>query len=335
MNEKPGNLGEVVLYQAEDGSTSIDVRLEDETVWLPQSEIAQLFSVNVPAISKHISNIYDAGELDPGATVSKKETVRTEGNRRVKRLLDFYNLDVIISVGYRVNSSTATQFRIWATRTLRRHLINGYTLNERRLREKGLTEAQQAIQVLSRTLNQYDLVSEQGREVLEVVSRYAKSWLLLQKYDENQLEPPESLQPTHTSLSYEQSKAAITELKTSLIGKQEASDLFGQERTDHLAAIIGAVEQTFDGQSLYPSIEEKAAHLLYFIIKDHPFSDGNKRIGSFLFILFLRQNHYLEDATGFPKINDNALVALALLTAESEPGNKELMVHLTMNLLSE
>ena len=285
-------------------------------------------------ISRHLK-YFRTRELSRKATVAKYATVQIEGERQVARNVEHFNLDAILAVGYRVNSKRGTQFRIWATQLLKRHLIDGYTLNERRLREKGLTEAQQAIQVLSRTLNQYDLVSEQGREVLEVISRYAKSWLLLQKYDENQLAPPESLQPTHKSLSYEQAKAAITEIKTRLIERQEASDLFGQERSDHLAAIIGAVEQTFDGQSLYPSIEEKAAHLLYFIIKDHPFSDGNKRIGSFLFILFLRQNRYLEDAAGFPKINDNALVALALLTAESEPRNKELMIHLTMNLLAE
>ena len=214
MNGVKEDLGEVVLYQAEDGKTLIDVRLENETVWLPQAEIARLFDVNVPGISKHIRNIYDSGELDSVATVSKKETVRTEGNRQVKRKVDFYNLDVIISVGYRVNSSTATQFRIWATGVLRRHLIDGYTLNERRLHEKGLTEAQQAIQILSRTLNQYELVSERGKGVIEVIDLYAKSWLLLQKYDENELQPPVSLRPTQSPLSYENAKAAIGERKS-------------------------------------------------------------------------------------------------------------------------
>lgn len=332
MNSVKENLGEVILYQTEDGKTAIDVRLEGETVWINQKQIATLFDIERSVVTKHINKIFKDGELDKSSVSAKFAQTAADGKTYQT---SFYNLDVIIAVGYRVNAKRGTQFRIWATQILGKHLIDGYTLNERRLREQGLTEAQQAIQVLSRTLNQYELVSEQGREILDVISRYAKSWLLLQRYDENQLAPPVSLEPTHTSLSYEQAKAAITELKTRLTERQEASALFGQERGDHLAAIIGAVEQTFDGQSLYPSIEEKAAHLLYFIIKDHPFADGNKRIGSFLFILFLRQNQYLEDASGSPKINDNALVALALLTAESEAGNKELMIHLMMNLLAE
>lgn len=327
--------GEVILYRTEDGKTALDVRLAGETVWLTQAQIADLFAVNVPAISKHIKNIYADRELTRRATVSKMETVRIEGKRRVTRTVELYNLDMIISVGYRVNSARATRFRLWATRTLKDHLIRGYTLNERRLREKGLTEAEQAVQLLSRTLTRHNLVNEEGRGVLEVISRYAKSWLLLKEYDEERMTIPERRKPARIALDYPRAREAIAALKARLVERGEAAPLFGQERNEQLAGILASIEQTFDGQPLYPSVEEKAAHLLYFVIKDHPFADGNKRIGSFLFILFLRENDYLEDATGLVKINDNALVALALLIAESEPRNKELMIRLVMNLLVE
>lgn len=331
----PDDRGEVVLYRTEDGRTALEVRLAGETVWLTQAQIADLFAVNVPAISKHIKNIYADRELAWKATVSKMETVRTEGKRQVARTVELYNLDVIISVGYRVNSARATRFRIWATQTLKDYLIRGYTLNERRLREKGLTEAEQAIQLLSRTLTRHNLVNDEGRGVLEIISRYAKSWLLLKEYDEERLAIPERRKPARIALDYPRARETIDTLKVRLMERGEATPLFGQERNEQLAGILGSIEQTFGVQPLYQSIEEKAAHLLYFVIKDHPFADGNKRIGSFLFILFLRENGYLEDANGRTKINDNALVALALLIAESKPRNKDLMIRLVMNLLAE
>lgn len=330
-----GDRGEVILYRTGDGRTALDVRLAGETVWLTQAQIADLFAVKSPAISKHINNIYDSRELARKATVSKMETVRMEGKRQVKRVIEFYNLDMIIAVGYRVNSARATRFRIWATQTLKEHLIRGYTLNERRLREKGLAEAEEAIHLLSRTLTRHNLVSEEGRGVLEVIGRYAKSWLLLKEYDEDRLSLPERRRPARITLEYPNVREAIDALQANLLERAEATPLFGQECNGHLAGILASIEQTFDGQPLYASIEEKAAHLLYFVIKDHPFADGNKRIGSFLFILFLRENGYLEDANGQVKINDNALVALALLIAESEPKNKELMIRLVVNLLVE
>lgn len=330
---KPDDRGEVIMYRTEDGKTALGVRLAGETVWLAQAQIADLFSVKVPAISKHINNIYDDRELARKATVSKMETVRTEGKRQVTRTVEYYNLDMIISVGYRVNSARATRFRIWATQTLKDHLIRGYTFNERRLREKGISEAEQAIQLLSRTLTLHNLVNEEGRDVLEVISRYAKSWLLLKEYDEQRLTAPKRCKLARVALDYLRIREAIAMLKARLMERGEATPLFGQERNEQLAGILGSIEQTFDGQPLYASIEEKAAHLLYFVIKDHPFADGNKRIGSFLFILFLCENRHLEDATGQIKINDNALVALALLIAESEPRNKDLMIRLVMNLL--
>lgn len=294
---RPDDHGDVILYRTEDGRTALDVRLAGETVWLTQAQIAELFTVNTPAISKHINNIYTARELTRKATASKIETVQTEGKRQVARRVDIYNLDMIIAVGYRVNSARATRFRIWATQTLKDHLIRGYTLNERRLREKGLSEAEQTVQLLSRTLTRHKLVNDEGRGVLDVVSRYAKSWLLLKAYDEAGLTVPERRKPARIALDYPRARAAIDALKARLL-----------EHGEQFPALLGSIEQTFD---------------------------GNKRIGSFLFILYLRENNHLEDTTGQIKINDNAPVTLALLTAESEPPNKELMIRLVMNLVVE
>ena len=331
MKNRQDNLGEVVLYKTEGGKAAIDVRLAGETVWLSLTQMAELFSRDKSVISRHLRNVFATGELPKKSVVAKNATTAADG--KVYQV-EYYNLDAILSVGYRVNSKRGTQFRIWATQTLKNHLVRGYTLNERRLRERGI-EMEQAVQLLSRTLTRHELVTEEGRGVLDVITRYAKSWLLLKEYDDNTLGVPERRRPARVAIDYARAQENISMLKARLVEKGEASNLFGQERTEQLVGILGAIEQTFGGEPLYPSIEEKAAHLLYFVIKDHPFADGNKRIGSFLFILFLRENGYLEDANGVPKINDNALVALALLTAESEPRNKELMIRLIMNLLAE
>ena len=325
------NRGEIVLYRTDGGKTALDVRLEGETVWLTLTQMSHLFGRDKSVVSRHLGNIFRSKELPRQAVVAKYATTAADGKTYQ---VDYYSLDAIISVGYRVNSKRGTQFRIWATQMLKDHLVQGYTLNERRLRERSI-DMEQAVQLLSRTLTQHNLVSAEGRGVLDVITGYAKSWLLLKEYDENRLGIPEKRHPTKASISYDQAREAIVTLKARLLERGQASALFGQERGGQLAGILGSIEQSFDGESLYPSIEEKAAHLLYFVIKDHPFSDGNKRIGSFLFILFLRANGYLNDATGAPKINDNALVALALLTAESEPQNKDLMIGLIMNLLAE
>jgi len=329
---KPDDRGEVILYRTEDGKTALDVRLAGETVWLTLNQMADLFGRDKSVISRHLRNVFQSRELSRKAVVAKNATTAADGKTYQ---VEYFNLDAILSVGYRVNSKRGTQFRIWATQTLKNHLIRGYTLNERRLREKGLAEAEHAIELLSHTLTRHNLVNEEGRAVLEVVSRYAKSWLLLKEYDEERVPVPERRKPARITLDYARSREAIDALKACLMERGEVTLLFGQERNDQLAGILGSIEQTFDGQPLYASIEEKAAHLLYFVIKDHPFADGNKRIGSFLFILFLRENGHLEDSSGELKINDNALVALALLIAESEPCNKELMIRLVMNLLVE
>lgn len=327
-NPQPG--GEVALFEAPDGQIRLDVRLERETAWLTQAQMAELFGRERSVITKHIANVFREGELDEESNVQNLHIASSDKPVR------FFSLDVIISVGYRVKSRRGAQFRIWATRTLRDHLVQGYTLNERRLREKGLTEMEQAVRLLARTLSSHELVNDRGRAVLNVVARYARSWRLLLQYDENSL-PESPAHPTRpvAGLPSDESRRAIAGLKQALLAKDEATALFGQERGGALDGILGSIEQTFGGEALYPSVETRAAHLLYFIIKDHPFSDGNKRIGSFLFLLYLDRNGLLTRPDGTPRFADNALVAVALLVAESDPAHKELLIRLILNLLQE
>ena len=320
--------GEIVLYQTEDGKTSLEVQLQEDSVWLTQAQMVELFGKTKQNVSLHIRNIFKEGELAEESVVKESLTTARDGKEYKTK---YYNLDVVISVGYRIKSLRGTQFRIWATTILREHLIRGYTVYERRLAEKGLVEMEQAVALLSHTLRNHQLVDDEGRAVLDVVSNYAKSWTLLLQYDEQQLSVPKQDHKIKQALDHPQAKEAIAVLKTVLMKKEEASDLFGQERGEQLQGILGSINQTFDGQELYPSIAEKAAHLLYFIIKDHPFSDGNKRIGSFLFVLFLQKNDALQESG----INENGLVAMALLIAESSPQQKDLMIRLILNFLTE
>ncbi len=318
-------MSELLIYTANE--KNVTVRLEGETVWLSQKQLADLLETSTDNIGLHLKNIYALEELEESATTEDFSVVQTEGARQVTRKVMHYNLDAIISVGYRVNSRRGVQFRQWATRVLREHLTQGYTLNQARLAEKGVTEAQQAIELLARTLENQALVTDAGREVVALIVGYAKTWRLLLQYDEDGLSLPATCQPARGVLDYAQARAAIDELKAALFERGEATDLFGRERSDAIQGILGSIEQTMFGESLYKSREEKAAHLLYFVIKDHPFSDGNKRIGSFLFLLYLQQ----EDMA--MSINENALTALALLVAESQPTNKDLMIRLVVNLL--
>jgi len=237
-------------------------------------------------------------------------------------------------VGYRVNSARGTQFRIWATRTLREHLLRGYTLSETRLREKGFGEIEQAVSLLASTLTRHELVSGEGAAVLDVVQHYTRAWRLLLEYDEGRLaEAPPRPETEAFRLTLTVAHDLIAGLRAALGERAQAGSLFGQERGEQLAAILGAIEQTFDGQPLYPSVQLRAANLLYFVIKDHPFSDGNKRIGALLFLEYLSRNQLLARADGTQRIADNAMVALALLIAESEPGQRDLMIRLIMSLL--
>lgn len=322
------DLGQIILYRSEEGKTALDVHLKDETVWLSRQQMAELFGRDYKTVAKHINNVFNEGELRKNSVVAKFATTGSDGKTYQ---VEYYNLDVIISVGYRVNSQRGTQFRIWATSVLKDHLVKGYTLNQRRLAEKGTEEVQQVLSLLARTLTDHELINDEGRGVLDIINRYAKTWQLLLQYDEDNLQVPAEKHSTRKGFDLDEVRQTITVLKKQLLEKGEAADIFGQERGHGLEGIIGAVHQTFGGHDLYPSVEEKAAHLLYFVIKDHPFTDGNKRIGSFLFVLYLKANGLLDSQKGF---GNRALVSLALLTAASEPGQKELMIRLIMNLLS-
>ena len=336
MNKNQDNKGEILIYKSLDGKAALEVRLHDETLWLNLNQLSSFFGRDKSVISRHINNITKTGELKRDSTVAFFATVQDEGGRQIERQIEYYNLDMIISVGYRVNSIRGTQFRIWATKILKDYIVKGYTLNQKRikeLKEKQLTEFEEAVSLIKKTIETKQLSSSETAGLLHVITDYANSWLLLQKYDEGKLEISRKTRSLFV-FEYDDAVQAINELKKNLITKKEASDLFGIERGEGLKSILGNISQTFGGEELYPSIEEKAAHLLYFIIKDHPFADGNKRIGSFLFIVFLARNKYLFKKNGERKINDNALVALALLIAESAPKQKDIMIKLIMNFLA-
>ncbi len=325
--------GEIALYESPDGDVRLDVSLREESVWLSLDQMMELFGRDKSVISRHLRNVFGSGELAREAVVAKSATTAADGKTYQ---VDYYNLDAIISVGYRVNSRRGTQFRIWATGTLREHLLRGYTLNERRLREKGLAEMEQALDLLSRTLDRNALVRPEGQALLAVIGRYARTWRLLLDYDEDRLasSPANPVSPA-AILSLEEARSAVRKLRTSLVERGEAGDLFGQERGHQFEAILAAIEQTFGGEALYPSAQTRAAHLLYFVIKDHPFSDGNKRIGSLLFLEYVSRSGLLDSPDGRTHFDDNAIVALALLVAESDPAHKELMIRLVQALLDE
>ena len=317
----------IEIYQSTDGQVQLNIKLDKDTLWLSQTQISQLFDTSTDNVSLHLKNIYAEQELTENATTEEFSVVRQEGKRQVKRQLKHYNLDAIISVGYRVNSRRATQFRIWATRTLKQHLVEGYSLNQRRLQERGI-EFEQALQLLTQTLNNQSLVSREGTAVLAVISAYARSWSLLQGYDEQSLAAQVSRQTGMQALQLEDVVTAIAALKKALIAKGEATELFGQLRGDGLASAIATIEQGFGDELFYPNIASRAAHLIYFVIKNHPLTDGNKRSGSFLFLWYLRINQHFLAKPVEQLINDNTLVALALLVAESQPDQKELMIRL-------
>tara|TARA_R110002124_G_scaffold60484_3_gene165874 strand:+ start:8463 stop:9455 length:993 start_codon:yes stop_codon:yes gene_type:complete len=318
-------MNNIVIFETE--NQPVQVRLEGESVWLSQAQMAELFGTSTDNISLHLKNIFKDKELEEPATTEDFSVVRQEGERQVKRQLKHYNLDAIISVGYRVNSTRATRFRQWATGVLRQHLVDGYSLNQQRLQERGI-EFEQALDLLSRTLANQQLVSAQGDAVLGVIADYARSWSLLQGYDEQSLTGQTGKQGDMRALQLDDALTAIAQLKRELITKGEATELFGQLRGDGLASSIATIEQGFGDELFYPNVASRAAHLLYFVIKNHPLADGNKRTGSFLFLWYLRLNEHLLARPVERLVNDNTLVALALLVAESKPDQKELMVKL-------
>lgn len=322
--------GEVLVYEAPGGGVRVDVRLERETVWLTQQQMADLFARERSVVTKHLQRVFRDGELGEESNVHFLHIAPAD------KPTAFYSLDVIISVGYRVKSQRGTQFRIWATRTLRDHLLRGYSLNERRLTEQGLEDLQQAVGLLAKTLQNRELVTDEGFSVLQVVERYTRTWRLLLEYDQQRLAtaPSRPVAPVGR-LGPTDARAAVHSIRGSLAERGEASALFGLERDSALEGSLGAVEQTFGGAPLYPSAQSRAAHLLYFVIKDHPFADGNKRIGALLFLEYLRRHDLLWRPNGQPRLADNAVVAVALLIAESAPAQKELMVRLVMSLLED
>lgn len=321
---------EVIIYDS--AEARVEVRVERDNVWLSLQQLADLFGRDRSVVSRHLRNIFVSGELERGATVAKNATAQREGEREVVREIEYYNLDAIISVGYRVNSTRATRFRQWATHVLREHLTQGYSLDRRRF-ERNAAELEAALALVRKAAAGKALTSEQGAGLVEVIARYTQTFLWLQRYDEGLLTSPTG-SPGGTLPTLDEAHAAIARLKTDLVARGEASDLFGRERGDAFAAILGNLEQTVFGEPAYPTLETRAAHLLYFIIKDHPLSDGNKRTGAFLFVDFLARNGRLL-RNGEPVLNDVGLAALALLVAESDARNKDVMIRLIENMLAQ
>ena len=323
----------LVIFQQAGQPVEVRLDAQRDTVWLSQRQMADVFETSSDNISLHLKNIFADGELSEAATTEDSSVVRQEGKRPVTRKVKHYNLDAIISVGYRVSSKQAVQFRQWATRILREHLTQGYTLNRQRL-EVNARELEAALQLVKKAAQSPELLADTGRGLVDIVTRYAQTFLLLQRYDEGLLTEPPTVVGGTLPTPHE-ARAALAGLKAGLIARGEATALFAQEREDGLAALLGNLDQSVFGEPAYPSVEAKAAHLLYFVIKNHPFSDGNKRSGAFLFVDFLNRNGRLLDKTGQPVINDIGLAALALLVAESDPAQKETMIRLIMNMLSQ
>ena len=319
-------MSEIVIF--EEDAQKVEVRLEGETVWLTQRQMAELFGKDLRTVSEHIGNVFEEGELDREGTVRNFRIVRSEGHRRVERPIEHYNLDVIISVGYRVKSRRGVRFRQWATTVLRHHLTRGYSLNEHRLARQGLSELEQAVEVLGQTLTRQELVSDLGQEVVGLILGYARTWRLLLDYDEGGLDVPAGARPARGVLGLDEARRALNALKEELRDRKEAGPLFALDRGDGLASILGNIEQSMFGEPLYKTREERAAHLLYFMVKSHPFTDGNKRSGAFLFLLYLRQEGMRLT------LDERGLTALTLLIAESAPRAKSLMVRLVMNLVA-
>lgn len=324
----------IVLYKKPDWTTEINVRLEWDTVWLNQDQIADLFGVERSVITKHINNIFKEWELSEKWTCAKIAHVQTEWNRQVKRFINFYNLDVIISVGYRVNSKNATAFRIWATTVLKQYLIDGYVLNQKRIQEAWLQNFEKAVSLIKRNIETNSLRNKEIKWMLSVITEYAHSWIVLQKYDEWTLNNKHLSLNRAELLTYEEAIEAINEMKKKLLPKKEVSQAFGEERNDWLKGILSQVYQSFDGVDLYPSIQEKAAALMYFTIKDHPFIDWNKKIWAFLFLIFLWKNNLLNKENGEKIIDDDTLIALTLLVATSDSSEKDMIIALIIQLIS-
>lgn len=316
----------------EDKDKTIEVQLKEESIWLSLNQIATLFGKDKSVISRHIRNIFESGELDKSATVAKFATVQIEGKRKVKRTIEYFNLDVIISVGYRVNSRKATQFRIWATNVLKKYLMQGYVINEKRITSEKLKEIEETIKFIKENINTPSLSAKEAKGLLEIIEKYALVWRWIEEYDTGKIQATLT-HKERKKISYNEAKAAIEKLKEYFLQRGEASEIFGVERDRGLfESALNTIYQSFGGKELYPSFEEKAANLLYLIIKNHPFVDGNKRIGAFLFLLFLYENLSQEEL--FSKFNSNTLTALCYLVAASPPEQKKQLIQLIMNFIA-
>jgi death-on-curing family protein len=326
------NDSDIKIYQSEDGKTVIQVKLENESVWLSQKQLSELFDKDSDTIGLHLKKIYESGELEENSTTEEYSVVQQEGKRKVRRKIKFYNLDAIISVGYRVNSKRGVLFRIWANKILKDYLIKGYVLNERQLVQQNqqLQELQKSVKILANVINYKEISADESLGLLRIITDYAYGLDILDQYDNQTLEVTETSGKELYRLPYEEAISHIQFIKK----KFGYSKLFGHEKDNTFKSSISTIYQTFNGKDLYPSIEEKAANLLYFITKNHSFSDGNKRIAAFLFLYFLERNGKLFTENGEKRIADNALVALTLMIAISKPEEKSTMIKVIVNLIN-
>ena len=323
------NKGEIIIYETKDGETSIDVRMEEETVWLTQEQIAILFGTKRPAITKHLNNIYKSEELDEKSTCSILEHTGNVGKQKYQT--KFYNLDAIISVGYRVNSKNATQFRIWANSVLKRYLTQGFAIKENATQIQ-LQNLSSMLEILSKSIENESISIDETQNLLRIIKDFSYGLDTLDKYDNQVLEVEKTTESEDEfRINYENASQVIQDLKK----KFNASQLFGNEKDSSFKSSVNTIYQTFDGKELYPSIEEKAAMFLYLVVKNHSFSDGNKRIAAFLFLWFLEKNRILYKKNGQKLIENNTLVALTLLIAESKSEEKDMMQKVVVNLINK
>jgi prophage maintenance system killer protein len=324
--------GEIIIYQGNEGQPAIEVKLEDETLWLSQRQMGELFEKDANTIGAHVRNIYAEDELDEGTTTTTFAIPQKEGKRTINRNVKFYNLDIILSVGYRVSSRRGTAFRKWANTILRDYLVKGYTHNEKLLREKQtqLESLKRAVTLITNVTTSLALSGDQATGLLRVLTDYTYALDVLDKYDHQVLEIEATSRRQLFEITYRSAMDAIRSLRDKFGG----SSLFGNEKDESFQGSLAAIYQTFAGTDLYPSVEEKAANLLYFVIKNHSFSDGNKRIAAFLFVWFLEKNGLLYHSDGSRKLADNALVALTLMIAESKPEEKEMMTKVVVSLIN-
>ncbi|SJN21041.1 virulence protein RhuM/Fic/DOC family protein [Sphingobacterium sp. JB170] len=320
---------QIIIYQTADGQTSIDVKLEYDTIWLSLNQLTTLFGRDKSVISRHLKNIFKEEELDRNSVVAKNATTASDGKTYE---VEYYNLDAVISVGYRVNSKRGTQFRIWANQVLKEYLVKGYAVNEQKLREQTeqFNSLKHTVNLLGNVLKNKELTSDEATGLLKVVTDYSYALDILDRYDHQQLTLEGTSDQQLFTATYEEAMQAIKDLKDKFGG----SPLFGNEKDSSFKGSIGTIYQSFSGVEFYPTIEEKAANLLYFVVKNHSFSDGNKRIAAYLFVWFLEKNKILYREDGSKRIADNALVALTLMIAESKPNEKDMMVKVVVNLIN-